>query len=86
MRYDAEKLTKIGEFPPFTGASDEMCWVYLGQNLKKDPLPADATEEFEIMVLTKEEIREMIEKNIIWDGLSLAAWSLFQPMLEKSAI
>lgn len=84
--YDAQTLTKLGEFSPFTGASDEMCWVYLGQHLKEDPLPADATEEFEVLILTREEIEEMIKKNIIWDGLSLAAWSLFQPVLENQPL
>jgi ADP-ribose pyrophosphatase len=84
--YDAQSLTKIGEFSPFTGAADELCTVFLGTGLKKDPLPADITEEFEVLVLSKEDIQELIAKNVIWDGLSLAAWSLFLPVYEKSAV
>jgi ADP-ribose pyrophosphatase len=82
--YTANTLSKVGEFSPFTGAADELCSVFIGRNLEKSPLPADITEEFEILYLSKDEIQELIAKNIIWDGLSLAAWSLAQHALSKS--
>ena len=84
--YDAQTLTKIGEFSPFTGASDEMCSVFLGKDLKKDPLPSDVTEEFEVLILSRAQVEELIAKNVIWDGLSLAAWALFLPLIEKEAV
>lgn len=81
--YKADTLTKVGEFSPFTGAADELCTVFIGQDLEKDPLPADITEEFEILYLTRNEIQDLIAKNEIWDGLSLASWSLAQSVLAK---
>jgi len=80
--YNPKNLNKIGEFSPFTGAADEMCTVFFGSDLEKDPLPADVTEEFEILALTRTQIQELIATNVIWDGLTLAAWSLFLPTLE----
>ena len=74
--FSTETLLEIGEFAPFTGASDEICKVFLARNLFHSPLPKDATEEFELLDKTPKEIEELINKNIIWDGLTLAAWSL----------
>ena len=74
--FSTETLLEIGEFAPFTGASDEICKVFLARNLFHSPLPKDATEEFELLEKTPKEIEELINKNIIWDGLTLAAWSL----------
>lgn len=69
-------LEYIGEFSPYTGASDEMCSVYIARELFDSPLTKDVTEEFEIVVLSIEEFENKIKKNIIWDGLTLSAWIL----------
>ena len=74
--FSAKTLTEIGEFAPFTGAADEISKVFLAKNLFPSPLPKDATEDFELLEKTPKEIEELINKNIIWDGLTLAAWSL----------
>ncbi len=74
--FSAGTITEIGEFAPFTGAADEICKVFLAKDLFPSPLPKDATEEFILMEKTPKEIEELIDKNIIWDGLTLAAWSL----------
>jgi 8-oxo-dGTP pyrophosphatase MutT (NUDIX family) len=70
------KLERIGEFVPYTGVSDEVCHVFIGTDLVKSPLAGDATEEFEIVRVTVEELDRMIKDNIIWDGLTLSAWLL----------
>lgn len=74
--FSAETLLEIGEFAPYTGAADEVSKVYLAKDLFASPLPKDETEEFELLEKTPTEIEELINKNIIWDGLTLAAWSL----------
>lgn len=74
--FKSGNLTQIGYFAPYTGASDEICTVFIGRELVNDPLPSDVTEDFEIHRFTPSEISEMVEKNIIWDGLSLSAWAL----------
>lgn len=75
--YDSHHLKYIGEFSPFTGAADEICKVFLADNLYLNPLAPDKTEEFKIHFLTYSEINDLISSNIIWDGLTLAAWALF---------
>ena len=43
-----------------------------------------ATEEFELVFCTPDEIEDMIRKNQIWDGMTLAAWMLARhEMLER---
>ncbi len=74
--FSARTLTKIGEFSPFTGASDEICTVFLARDLFEAPLPKDATEEMELIELSLNELEAKIKVNEIWDGLTLAAWSL----------
>jgi len=74
--FSANSILEIGEFAPFTGAADEISRVFLAKDLFTSPLPKDAMEEFELLELAPKEIEEMTNKNIIWDGLTLAAWSL----------
>jgi len=74
--FSAEVLTEIGEFAPFTGAADEISKVFLAEKLFHSPLPKDATEEFLLLEFSPSEIEQMIDENSIWDGLTLAAWSL----------
>lgn len=79
--FSAKVIEKIGEFAPYTGASDEICTVFLAKELFSSPLPADDTEDFEIDFFTKEEIEKLVDTNFIWDGLTLAAWSLVKNRL-----
>lgn len=74
--FTAQRLEKAGEFSPYTGASDEICEVFIARGLSPAPLKADVTEEFELAEKTYSEIEALIESNFIWDGLSLSAWLL----------
>jgi ADP-ribose pyrophosphatase len=76
------KIKYVGEFSPYTGASDEMCSVYLGQDLYDSPLPHDSTEEFEIIKMSIREFEKLIKHNKIWDGLTLSAWILTKNYLQ----
>ena len=81
--YKANNLIHTGDFSPYTGASDEICRVFIGTNLEPSPLPADLTEEFEVVEFTPEKIDEMISGNIIWDGLTLSAWILSKNIISE---
>jgi ADP-ribose pyrophosphatase len=70
------KIKYVGEFSPYTGASDEMCSVFIGKDLYDSPLPYDSTEEFEIVKMSIREFEKLIKQNKIWDGLTLSAWIL----------
>lgn len=81
--HSAKNLIKVGEFSPYTGASDEMCRVFIGYDLYPSPLQHDETEEFIIVEKSYDEIDELIRKNIIWDGLTLSSWLLAQTFLKQ---
>lgn len=77
-------LEKVGFFGPFNGVTDEICNVYIARNLKpSDKHKKDETEEFEIQYYSREEIENLIESNEIFDGMTLAAWSLVRSKLAK---
>jgi len=74
--YDAKDLRFAGKFIPYSGVSDEICYVYIAENLSPNPLVPDETEEFELLEITFEKFEEMISRNKISDGMTLAAWQL----------
>ena len=74
--YRAEEIRKCGEFNPFNGVTDEMCHVFIARSLIKTQSRPDVTEEFELLYCSPDEIDSMIASNRIWDGMTLAAWSL----------
>jgi len=77
----AGELTFVGEFSPYTGVSDEICSVYIAEDLYDSPLPHDSTEEFELSIFTIEQLENLIKKNKIWDGLTLSAWTITKSYL-----
>lgn len=74
--YSGSDLKKVGEFSPYNGVSDEMCHVFIAKNLFKDALQSDFTEDLENIEASPDEIDKMIEQNIIWDGMTISAWTL----------
>lgn len=71
-------LSSIGKFSPYNGVADEMCFVYIATDLKDSPLPHDSTEEFELIELSVQDFENKIKRNVIWDGMTLAAWLLIK--------
>lgn len=74
--YSANELIKAGEYSPYNGVSDEMCHVYIAKKLFSNELKADFTEDFEFLELNPVEIDNMIDSGIIWDGMTISAWTL----------
>lgn len=74
--YISRDLTAVAEFNPFNGVTDEICKIFLARQLVKTSQKPDVTEEFEILYKTLSEVDELIRKNIIWDGMTIAAWGL----------
>jgi 8-oxo-dGTP pyrophosphatase MutT (NUDIX family) len=73
----AKELHLIGDHNPYNGVTNEICSVYYCDDMLESKQDTDESEEIEIVMLTLDEIRNHIQKNIIWDGMTLAAWSLF---------
>jgi ADP-ribose pyrophosphatase len=76
--FGSNELIKIGFFSPYNGVADELCSVFFTDKIFKKESTTDETEEFIIHHLSEDEIENLISKNTIWDGMTLAAWTLFK--------
>ena len=74
--YSAGRLFLAGEFNPYNGITDEICHVYIARELQHVGGTPDDTEEFELLPLAAEEIDKLIREGVIWDGMSIAAWTI----------
>ncbi len=72
----AKKLHLLGSHNPFNGVTNEICSVYYADELTKGSQDTDESEEIELVSLSMDEVKNYIKNNIIWDGMTLAAWSL----------
>lgn len=79
--YAAKSLIRVGEFNPYNGVTSEMCRVYVARDLGFVGGTPDATEEFEIVRATPAEIDARIGTGAVWDGMTIAAWSIAKPVL-----
>jgi ADP-ribose pyrophosphatase len=75
---EAGALTEIGVFNPFNGVTDELCHVFLARELRAVAPSPDATEEFEVLRLDAAGIREAGARGLLYDGMTLAAWALYE--------
>jgi len=76
------ELEEIGIYNPCNGLTNEICTVFIAKNLKpSNEFIKDEMEEFEIFEYSVDEIEKMINSNIIYDGMTLAAWSLVRKRL-----
>ncbi len=74
--YGAESLSMVGEFNPYNGVTNEMCRVYIARDLRYVGGTPDETEEFELVRATPAEIEANIAGGVLWDGMTIAAWSI----------
>jgi ADP-ribose pyrophosphatase len=74
----ASELREIGEFNPMNGVTDEICKVFVATDLVTVDAAPDASEEFELVELRHDEFCDLIRHGEIWDGMTLAAFSLFR--------
>jgi ADP-ribose pyrophosphatase len=74
---DINSLTLIGEFNPCIGMTNEICKVYIAENLQQTIQQPDEEEEIKILVLNPDEINSMIKSNKIWSGMSISSWFFY---------
>ncbi|MES2765311.1 MAG: NUDIX hydrolase [Bacteroidota bacterium] len=75
--FKAGKITQIGQFNPCNGITSEMCSVFFADELEKEKIGHDTSEEFEPVIMTTDEINRAIQSGDLWDGMTMAAWSLY---------
>jgi ADP-ribose diphosphatase len=78
----AGHLEMIGSFNPFNGVTNEICKVFVARDLEPVQVKRDATEEFERLLCSKEDVRQRIRTGEIWDGMTLASWQIYQSVTD----
>lgn len=76
---EAEELINVGEFCPFNGITTEKCRVFLARDLRPATAEKNPQEPIELAPRRLDEIEEMIKRNEIWDGQTLAVWAVVRP-------
>jgi ADP-ribose pyrophosphatase len=81
--YTAGLLTYVGEHNPYNGVTDEMSKIYIAEELIPASATPDETEEFEYAYVTIDELEARISSGEIWDGMTLASWSLARTKVKE---
>ena len=81
----ARTISPIGEFNPCNGITNEICTVYIAKDLTQAEQDMDETEEIEILHVNMSEMTSLIRSGEIWDGMTLASWTLFQTVQSKDS-
>ena len=76
--FTSYEIEFAGSFNPCNGVTNEICRIYIARGITPlDALP-DKTEEFEQYALSGVEIDDKISSGKIWDGMTIAAWSIYK--------
>lgn len=79
----AQELINIAEFCPWNGVSTEICRVFLARGLQKFEAEKNPQEEIEFVPRRLDEIDDLVRRNEIWDGQTLAVWAIIRPHLMR---
>ena len=79
--FSAGKMETVGEFNPCNGLVDEICRVHIARNLRYVGMNPDETESFELLRLSPLELEAFISDRTIWDGMTIAAWTIVKSKL-----
>lgn len=80
------EFNKIAKFEPSSGYVKDLTHVYLASAVEQHEPQPDDTEEIEVIYRRADEIDDMIKRGDIWDGQSLAAWSLVRHIFFKEQL
>lgn len=75
--YKANAMSLLSRHNPCNGMTNELCSVYLAEDLQPFSLTGDESEAIEIVKLSYDELNQAVQDGSIWDGMTLAAWSLY---------
>ena len=74
--YVADEFVKLGMFQASNGVLKDNSHIYMAYVSEQREQQLDDAEEIELIYRRPDEVDEMIRKNEIWDGQTMAAWSL----------
>ncbi len=76
--YTAHTLELLGSFNPCNGVIEELCSVFVARELQPDDsIQPDDTETFEVLTVRLNQFRHLVATGEIWDGMTLAAYTLW---------
>ncbi len=81
IKVESKDLIPLGKFAVMTTKSSEYAHAYIAKNVVFTPTlkqKLDDTEEIEVILLSPQEIDEMILKGEIAEGLTIADWYLLK--------
>jgi len=75
--YTVSSLRLVGSFEGLNGLFRDTLYLFIGDGLEKIKQPSvDPVEEIELLERRPDEFDDMIRRGEIWDGQTLAAWTL----------
>jgi ADP-ribose pyrophosphatase len=74
----ASEFIKIGVFEPSNGFIKDTTHVFLAHIAEQGDQHPDETEEIEVLYRRPDDIEQMIRKNEIWDGQTMATWAMIR--------
>lgn len=74
--YQIDELIKVGEFQGNNSRLKNVTHVFLAYVSEGAGQKLDDSEEIEILYRRPDEVGDMVVKNEIWDGQTLAAWAM----------
>lgn len=74
--YVADEWVSAGSFESLNGFFKSKVSVFLAYVTEQHAQQLDDTEDIEVLSRRPDEIEQMVQRNEIWDGVTLAAWSL----------
>ena len=81
--YVADDFVRIATFEPFPGVVKEKAHLFLVKVVDQKEQQLEATEQIELMQRRPDEFQDMVARGDIFQGMTLAAWSLVKPYLFK---
>lgn len=76
--FSASKITKLGRSYASPGISSEVYHFFLAEDITKGSPHPDEDEELDLILLTPEELDEMIKSGQIVDTKTIAIWGLWR--------
>jgi len=80
----AKKMTLMGMIHTCPGFCNERIYLFLGQDLEFNPLPADDNEAIDVVHISMDEINSMIDQGTITDSKTIAALTYYTRWIEKN--
>ena len=79
--YEPDSIRLLGPIYPSVGYCDERIDVFYADVHEPGETDFDSDEEIETVLITEEEMDEMIRKNEVQDAKTLAAWTLYRNII-----